>query len=254
MKKFYKSFSVAGFGLLRQRHLEQLEKIEADAIGLLRELAVRHGASISNIKSQLGQDLFALFQLGWKRNGFFVEFGATDGVLLSNTYLLEKDFGWTGILSEPAKVWHNDLQQNRTASLDFDCVWVETGKEMQFSVVEDAELSTLKDYVGSDSHSASRKAALTDTVRTVSLCDLLERHNAPKSIDYLSVDTEGSEYEILRAFDFQRYTVSVITCEHNFMPNREKVHALLVSNGFVRVYEGLSRWDDWYINTQHFNG
>lgn len=52
--------------------------------------------------SQLRQDLFVLNQLKFKKNAFFVEFGATNGINLSNTYLLEKKFNWNGILVEPA--------------------------------------------------------------------------------------------------------------------------------------------------------
>ena len=65
--------------------------------------------AIRNSKSQLGQDIFALFEVGFKEGGYFVEFGATNGVSLSNTYVLEKEFAWGGILAEPAMRWHRDI-------------------------------------------------------------------------------------------------------------------------------------------------
>lgn len=247
-KKFYKTFSFAGLGLLRANQLTQLQRIEEDARRLLMELAVRQGASSDNVKSQIGQDLFALYSLSWKRGGYFVEFGATNGVDLSNTYLLEKDFGWNGILAEPAKVWHADLVINRSAAIDFDCVWQETGQTLPFAVVESAEFSTLGAFSEADAHKKTRKSADWQTVNTVSLNDLLERYGAPAVIDYLSIDTEGSELEILNAFDFGRHTFSVITCEHNFSSQRKDIHDLLVRNGYARVFDGLSRWDDWYVH------
>jgi FkbM family methyltransferase len=249
MNKFYKTLSVAGFGILRAKHLEQLQKIEDDAHGILMELALRQGATPENIKSQFGQDLFVLFALNWKRGGYFVEFGATNGKELSNTYLLEKDFEWTGILAEPAKLWHSELSKNRSVEIDFDCVWKESGQLLSFAVAESAELSTLGIYVDGDGHKQSRKTATWEMVSTVSLIDLLDRHGAPSVIDYLSIDTEGSEFEILNAFDFKRYTFSVISCEHNFSSKRVSIHELLVRNHYVRVFDGLSRWDDWYVHT-----
>ena len=68
--------------------------------------------SLKMSKSQLGQDIFALQQLNFKRNGFFVEFGATNGIDYSNTLVMEKLFEWNGILSEPAKIWHRNLRLN----------------------------------------------------------------------------------------------------------------------------------------------
>lgn len=249
MQKFYKSLKFAGLGLLRARHLDQLQLIEADVFRLFAEMAERNGANRENFKSQLGQDVFVLNTLGWKRDGYFVEFGATNGVDLSNTYLLEKDFGWTGILAEPAKVWQPFLHRNRTAAIDCDCVWGETGRMISFTVSEEAEYSTISDYVGDDAHAVARANGEVYTVNTVSLNDLLARHGAPRQIDYLSLDTEGSEYEILEKFDFQKHEVSVITCEHNYSGKREKINRLLSQNGFMRVYEGFSRWDDWYVNS-----
>ena len=65
---------------------------------------------VRNSKSQLGQDVLALSLTGTKQMGYFVEFGATNGLDLSNTYMLEKNYGWTGILCEPAKEWHQELK------------------------------------------------------------------------------------------------------------------------------------------------
>lgn len=251
MQSFYRSFKFLGLGLLRERHLNQLQLIESDVVKLFADMARRNGASAENLKSQIGQDVFALFTLGWKRGGYFVEFGATNGIDLSNTYLLEKDFGWSGILAEPARVWHQDLKNNRSAAIDFDCVWKETGQMLNFTVSKDAEYSTISDYVNRDAHSSARAGGSQYSVATVSLNDLLKRHNAPRQIDYLSIDTEGSEYDILEQFDFPKYSVSVITCEHNFSDQREKIHRLLSRNGFSCVYEGISRWDGWFVNNAH---
>ena len=84
-------------------------------------------------------------------------------------------------------------------------------------------------------------------VPTISLGDLLAEHNAPDQIDYLSVDTEGSEFYILSALDFSKYQFKVITVEHNYTDTREKVYELLTKNGYIRILEGFSQWDDWYV-------
>ena len=68
----------------------------------------------NNIKSQLYQDVFASFVVGNKFDKTFFEFGATDGVNLSNSYTLETLLGWKGALSEPSPQWHNELKKNRS--------------------------------------------------------------------------------------------------------------------------------------------
>jgi FkbM family methyltransferase len=198
-------------------------------------------------KSQLGQDVFALIETGFKRNGFFVEFGATDGVYLSNTYMLEKDFGWTGILAEPAPIWHSDLLKNRKCAIETGCVWSNTGETVSFDVTEEGEYSTLSAFSSSDTHSAMRKSKIQHQVQTISLFDLLTKHKAPTTIDYLSVDTEGSEFDILNSFDFSTFQFKVITVEHNYTDNRSKIHDLLTKNGYRRPFTTISLWDDWYV-------
>jgi FkbM family methyltransferase len=198
-------------------------------------------------KSQIKQDLFVISTLQFKENGFFVEFGATNGIDLSNTFLLEKHFNWSGILAEPGKVWHNELTVNRSCNIEKSCVWKSTGDILQFNQVDSPELSTINDFNNCDVHSDERLKGTLYNVETITLSDLLNKYNAPKVIDYLSIDTEGSEYEILLNFDFSKYNFRIITCEHNFSSNREKIYRLLTKNGYQRIYENYSQFDDWYI-------
>jgi|688.fasta_scaffold404367_2 FkbM family methyltransferase len=201
-------------------------------------------------QSQILQDIFVLDYFDYKHNGFFVEFGATNGLNLSNTYILEKHFNWNGILAEPGKNWHKDLNRNRNCSIETDCVWSSTGETLQFIEARSAELSTISNFENLDIHAKVRIKKRNYNVHSITLIDMLDRYGAPYKIDYLSIDTEGSEYEILKNFTFSKYSIGVITCEHNFGKNREKIKQLLESNGFLRVHEQISQFDDWYVNSK----
>lgn len=201
-------------------------------------------------KSQIKQDLFVLSELKYKKNGFFVEFGACNGFIFSNSHLLEKEYGWNGILAEPAKCWHSELRENRSCWIETNCVWSVSDSVLTFNETNTAELSTIDNFGLYKDHVQSREQGNTYSVKTISLNDLLDKYNAPKEIDYLSIDTEGSEFEILSHFDFSKYSFRVITCEHNFTPMREKIFELLSNNGYTRVFEDLSKFDDWYV--KHF--
>ncbi|WP_020399070.1 FkbM family methyltransferase [Kordiimonas gwangyangensis] len=202
---------------------------------------------LAKSEAQLRQDIFVLHHLGFKRDGFFVEFGAASGRALSNTYLLEKEFNWSGIVAEPARHWHEMLAANRSCHIETACVWHTSGERLMFLEVANPELSSIDHFADADSHAKDRREGHNYEVETISLMDLLEKYDAPKRIDYLSVDTEGSEFEILQAFDFGRYDIEVITVEHNFTAQRDELYRLLTSNGYVRTLEHISRFDDWYI-------
>lgn len=118
---------------------------------------------------------------------------------------------------------------------------------LEFQEVDHAPLSTLTTYADRDSNASARLNSRNYTVKTISLLDLLAKFDAPREMDYLSIDTEGSEFEILKAFDFDRYSFKVITCEHNFTPMRESIYELLSSKGYERMLEPQSNVDDWYV-------
>jgi FkbM family methyltransferase len=208
----------------------------------------RRYAHLSN--AQIFQDLFVLFQTNERRSGFFVEFGAGNGFDLSNTHLLEKQYGWSGILAEPAQCWHERLRNRRGCTIDLRCVWNRTGDHIEFNEVAEPEYSTIARYSSTDSYSSIRENGCRYPVETVTLTDLLNQNGAPKEIDYLSIDTEGSELEIVKAFDFSQYNVRIITVEHNYRTDRGDMHRLLQSNGFTRKFDAASLVDDWYVNEQ----
>jgi len=204
-------------------------------------------------QSQIQQDLFVVSELESKHNGFFVEFGACDGLLFSNTYLLEKDLDWSGILAEPAKVWHDRLAANRPCcAIDYRCVWKRSGEMLEFSEASQPEVSTIVGEVATMLESSPLLKRIESDryeVETVSLNDLLKTHGAPRDIDYISVDTEGSEYDILSAFDFDRHNVKIFTIEHSWeqTPRRENIYQLMTSKGYKRKFENCTGWDDWYV-------
>lgn len=256
-------FSLIGIGISRHKDLVLLRQkanslkdslaissfLELELIRALNPAYYELMISLLNkSKSQLKQDLFVLSETKYKTGGFFVEIGATNGVDLSNTHLLETEFEWEGILAEPAIVWAKQLLENRpTASIETLCIWKDSNSSLIFNQTDFSELSTISDFSDKDFHANSRGKGIHYKVDTISLNDLLKKYNAPQNIDYLSIDTEGSEYAILSAFDFTIYNIKIITVEHNYTPQRELIFNLLTSNGYTRKHTNISDFDDWYI-------
>ena len=198
-------------------------------------------------RAQLGQDLWILKQTQEKREGYFVEVGAANGLKLSNTFWLEHEFDWQGLCVEPNPNYAEELAAYRQCQISHACVGPTTG-EHTFFVLAD-EYSSMAEFAESDLHADTRSQRTSGSIEliTTSLNDLLAHHAVPPHFDYLSIDTEGSEFAILNAFDFSTWTIDYITVEHNYTPQREQLHALLTSVGYQRTVE--REWDDWYTRT-----
>jgi FkbM family methyltransferase len=229
--------------VLMARLRERLRGHQDDAEPFLR-FGLEH---LLESRSDLLQDLWVLHETGSLRGGVFVECGAADGVSGSNSYMLETRYGWRGLLVEPARSWHADLAKNRRCLIDHRCVTDRTGDRALFRDCAERPLSTLEHYRRSDRFGQMRERAERYEVDTVSLNDLLDQHGLAE-VDYLSVDTEGSELMILQALDFGRFRPRLITVEHNHEPRRRAaLFDLLSGCGYRRRYEALSQFDDWYV-------
>jgi FkbM family methyltransferase len=199
-----------------------------------------------NSTADSNQTLWVLHETRHRRSGYFVEFGATDGMELSSTYPLERDFGWTGILAEPNPVWHERLGHNRRSVIEHRCVFTRTGERVKFAATRYPGLSTISEFLSKDGHAKSREEHRIIDVETVSLNDLLASHKAPRTIDYMSIDTEGSELSILQRFDFEKWDVGLFSIEHNFTPQERALDELLFRKGYERRFASYSSGDAWY--------
>lgn len=212
------------------------------------------------IKSQLYQDVFANFVVEDKFDKIFFEFGATNGIDLSNSYTLEKLLGWKGALSEPSPQWHSELKKNRpNTNVITDCIWSESNKDLDFFVSDVGALSSLNYFKESDKFSmpgnttARLKNGRIVSVKTISLNDVIEKEFKFKTPSYISVDTEGSEFEILKAFDFKKFRPAVFTVEHNFTELQLKIDELMKKNSYIRVFREATAFDAWYISIEAFD-
>jgi FkbM family methyltransferase len=178
--------------------------------------------------SQEGQDVYVLDKLSYKRQGFFVEIGAYDGKEFSNTTMMEFEYGWKGILSECDPMVIDKLKEyRRKCIIDTRAVWSKTGENIEFKCVENGKLSGIVERLVS--HKSKVNCGKIVHVDTVTLDDLLDQYNAPNIVDYMSIDTEGSEFDILNAYSFSR-KFRIVTIEH--LNDKEKIEELMISKGY----------------------
>jgi len=193
--------------------------------------------------AQSGQDEWVNKIFNGKRRGTFLDIGAYDGLQSSNTAFLEKELGWTGICIEANRGAYDRLVGNRTSQNVFAAV---------------------SDYDGTIRFGSDSISEYGSEVPCMMLNTVLEQYDAPEFIDYLSIDVEGHEYDILKCFDFYRWKIGALTVEHNLYcwgdTNKNKLYDLLTTNGFTRVVEDApcldtnplyyqKPYEDWYVRT-----
>lgn len=200
--------------------------------------------------AQRVQDVFALWHGGLRTNGYFVEFGAMDGINFSNSYMLER-LGWSGIVSEPHPRFGEIVRKNRACHVTTDCIWTEDNATVTFqTVVGRPALSGIAglDYDDAPGRAGRREHVQHHEVPTIRLETLMGRLGAPHQPDFLSIDTEGSELSILSDFDFSKFRFKMLTVEHGFSSQRQPLYDLLTAQGYQRKWPEISDHDDWYVH------
>lgn len=159
-------------------------------------------------RGQLLQDRWVYHQLSKLKSsmneGYFVDIGCNDGVTINNTLVFEQ-LGWEGICVDADARAYKKAVASRVSPVEFGAVWSESNQPLMFNQHEESLLSQVS-TVGTE-------------VLSVSLNDLLAKYNAPEEIDYISLDVEGVECDVLAGFDDEQYVVKCWTIEHNGNPD-----------------------------------
>lgn len=170
-----------------------------------------------------------------KPQGFFVDIGAFDGQYLSNTLSFEEQ-GWTGICIEPLPFYFEQCQKNRPRSIciqaacvgdaSIESIQIQSDKLGVYSGVSVDETEIEQSY----RNRGWEFEGLTQiTVPAYTLNQVLDEHlphNTP--VDFISIDVEGVEIEVLSGLDLGRYAPRVLVMEANNSAEREKLNAYLV--------------------------
>jgi len=174
-------------------------------------------------------------------SGFFLDIGAHDGILLSNTCFFENTLGWSGICVEPIPSVFKQLVQNRPKSIHINgCIAEKSGQSTFWQISGYSEmLSGLVDEYD-PAHTARIRKEIESKGGTIEerqipcyrLADLLAEHGVDQ-VDYCSIDVEGAEMSVLRSIDFDKVKISVFSIENNY--NTNDIRKFMRSKGYSLV-------------------
>jgi FkbM family methyltransferase len=186
-----------------------------------------------------------------KRNGVFIDVGAHDGKTGSNTYFFEKELNWTGICIEPIQERFKELVINRPNSICvYGCAFDKPGVVQFREVAGYSEMLSGIEGCYDPRHTQRILNEIQqcgggyNMIEKPAFClkDLISQHNI-NTIDYLTIDTEGSELEVLKGIDFDKVDIHVIDVENNYGDNR--IQLFLEKKGYLMLTKIVG--DDIYV-------
>lgn len=209
--------------------------------------------------SQRGQDLFCLYVFSKTKNAnkLCIEFGAGDGKLISNTFLLsQKNF--LTILIEPSKYFFKSLKKNRPNDISINgCIKSIKTQEEKSLLYDAGHYSSINENYDDPEIGKFFKENLMGKyyVKNYDLNNLIDKYFPGKRhINYLSIDIEGDELGVLESINFSKYEFDCLTVECAIdNKNRNKIIEFLKSNGYEAIFSdsiAITGVDIWFVNSK----
>ena len=199
--------------------------------------------------SKDGIDKKVLERLSFKKNGIFIECGASDGITYSNSYLLEQKYGWTGLLIEPIQDQFDALVGYRKKSICEKYIMTsfkESGKNIKIlnagpeSIIMDSQIGNLSmsNKERMNILESQKMIKGSESVKSISISELLDRHDI-NEVDIFFLDVEGSEINVLDGLDTNKHKIKNIVVETGSISSFKDY---MRSIGFDK-YENIARND-----------
>jgi FkbM family methyltransferase len=196
--------------------------------------------------SQFNQDNYLETNIfkGYK-NGFYVDVGAHDGMCINNTLYFEKNNNWTGINIEPIKKVFDNLVMNRPNNINLNCAVCNNDGETDFlcNTGYSEMISGIKDNIDirhlhrleyENMHiGGTTETIKVNTKKLETICD----ENNISHINYLSIDVEGAEFEVIKSINFDKVFIDVIGFENNYNDVSIPIVNFLQNKGFIYIHE-----------------
>jgi len=175
------------------------------------------------------------------KNGVFVDVGAHDGVSINNTLYFEENNNWTGINIEPIKKVYDKLITNRPKSININCAVCNNDGETEFvcNTGYTEMISGIKNTFDPRHQirlirENTRYGGMTEIIKveTQRLETIFDKHNI-SHINYLSIDVEGGEFEVIKSINFDKVFIDVIGFENNYNDTSIPIIQYLEQKNFI---------------------
>lgn len=185
-----------------------------------------------------------------KKNGFFLEIGAYDGIEGSNCFHFEKFLNWNGIAFEPSKVQYEKLKNNRNCKI--------LNKAMSNSIVEVdfvevieglTQMSGIKNENYTAEKIIKKNSQSKTEISKIITTTFDQEVSSDQEIDYLSIDIEGGELSVLETIDFEKYIIKVVSVENN-LPDKFNFNSFFISKNFS-FFDRVGQ-DEIFYNNSYF--
>ena len=192
------------------------------------------------------------------KNGFYVDVGAHDGISINNTLYFEKNNNWSGINIEPIKTVFDRLVINRPNNINLNCAVCNNDGETDFlcNIGYTEMISGIKDnfdmrHLHRLQHENIQHGSITEVIKVeTKKLETILHENDISHINYLSIDVEGAEFEVIKSINFDKVFIDVIGFENNYNDVSVPIVEYLQNKGFIIIHQSIihKSFDIFMIN------